>query len=105
MPDNLKGRRSREGAWIEIAFKILSCKAFLVAPARERGLKSYDMPLVQGADIGRSREGAWIEILIWVLKTWISKVAPVRERGLKWQLRVVNIDKPAVAPVRERGLK
>ena len=53
----------------------------------------------------RSREGAWIEILIWVLKTWISKVAPVRERGLKWQLRVVNIDKPAVAPVRERGLK
>ena len=53
----------------------------------------------------RSREGAWIEILIWVLKTWISKVAPVRERGLKWQLRVVNIDKPAVAPGGGRGLK
>ena len=33
-----------------------------VAPVRERGLKSYDMPLVQGADIGRSRKGAWIEI-------------------------------------------
>ena len=33
-----------------------------VAPARERGLKSYDMPLVQGADI----------------------VAPARERGLKY---------------------
>ena len=39
MPDNLKGRRSREGAWIEIAFCGISDKSIRVAPARERGLK------------------------------------------------------------------
>ena len=35
----LKRRRSREGAWIEIAFGGNSAKKQAVAPVRERGLK------------------------------------------------------------------
>ena len=55
-------RRSREGAWIEIA-------------AAAGG--AYAPP-------GRSREGAWIEI--YAVNTRIGRaatVAPARERGLK----------------------
>ena len=33
--------RSREGAWIEIAIIFSGTEAFMVAPARERGLKFY----------------------------------------------------------------
>ena len=56
----------------------------MVAPARERGLKSAGalkfFPWLQG----RSREGAWIEILTRLYDHKYSKVvAPARERGLK----------------------
>ena len=58
----LEGRRSREGAWIEIA--------------------PQTFPLHRPH--GRSREGAWIEIISSSSASicW-RKVAPVRERGLK----------------------
>ena len=55
-------RRSREGAWIEIALSANYNLGEGVAPVRERGLKS---PLYINAGVffsGRSREGAWIEI-------------------------------------------
>ena len=79
-----EGRRSREGAWIEIFHGALNTHVQRVAPARERGLKLRMLPILktlhcvaparerglklqegrknQGIP-GRSREGAWIEIL------------------------------------------
>ena len=54
--------RSREGAWIEIASIGQNLLAALVAPARERGLKSYPMDIYLAMVRRRSREGAWIEI-------------------------------------------
>ena len=54
-------RRSREGAWIEIKISLLLIFNYLVAPARERGLK-FDFYWPSFAHLGRSREGAWIEI-------------------------------------------
>ena len=54
--------RSREGAWIEIKAMIGQCSAIIVAPARERGLKSLLQSIPKGQQDGRSREGAWIEI-------------------------------------------
>ena len=76
-------RRSREGAWIEMAIWLQYCRSCDVAPVRERGLK-------------------WKIILKMIMKNF---VAPVRERGLK----LVNSQASAaiypVAPVRERGLK
>ena len=54
-------RRSREGAWIEIA--------------------NYNIG--EGVTAGRSREGAWIEILVCCGIITQGKVAPARERGLK----------------------
>ena len=53
--------RSREGAWIEIPLKINNVSMILVAPVRERGLKSRHL----------------------VFTTYNQAVAPVRERGLK----------------------
>ena len=54
--------RSREGAWIEIAGALTTTYRTNVAPARERGLKSWlvTLKILGGC---RSREGAWIEIL------------------------------------------
>ena len=59
MPDNLKGRRSREGAWIEIV--------------------AVDKSKV--GDCGRSREGAWIEMDLCLL---IIIVRACRSREGAW---------------------
>ena len=56
-------RRSREGAWIEMARALWN--------GAHRG--------------GRSREGAWIEIKVQTQAQLSMKVAPVRERGLKYR--------------------
>ena len=57
----LKGCRSREGAWIEIASEASSATTYTVAPVRERGLK-FERCEVETILLRRSREGAWIEI-------------------------------------------
>ena len=58
----------------------------MVAPARERGLKSQHRKNHAKFD-GRSREGAWIEI--WEVMCAVKDffVAPARERGLKYLRR------------------
>ena len=77
-------RRSREGAWIEINNKTgLPLPQNLVAPVRERGLKSSTDGAVS-YDTSRSREGAWIEICVNQHFNNSALVAPVRERGLKF---------------------
>ena len=55
------GGRSREGAWIEIIEDGTANISLRVAPARERGLKSFIQEVVD----------------------FIDMVAPARERGLK----------------------
>ena len=77
-------RRSREGAWIEICTQRIAQSLALVAPARERGLKSA----------GEQQN------------TIIPAVAPARERGLKSPIPGLR-EQPtnSVAPARERGLK
>ena len=74
--------RSREGAWIEIRPQRERCCCYIVAPARERGLK-----LVKGQ------------------KNAVQWVAPARERGLKLLLAALQRLPIVVAPARERGLK
>ena len=54
--------RSREGAWIEMSCICGAAPAPVVAPARERGLKSAAWPSAPQS-LSRSREGAWIEIV------------------------------------------
>ena len=54
--------RSREGAWIEITSSASTPTGGVVAPARERGLKSGNGQCVACMKLGRSREGAWIEM-------------------------------------------
>ena len=61
-------------------YKILR---FIVAPARERGLKSNSAAR-HAATVGRSREGAWIEIFRSPTLEKLWPVAPARERGLKF---------------------
>ena len=56
-------RRSREGAWIEMALRKELDNNPAVAPARERGLKYEYTEPITNATYGRSREGAWIEIV------------------------------------------
>ena len=58
------GSRSRKGAWIEIIQLFAYLPLPIVAPVRERGLKS----------------AAEARLHIWLV------VAPVRERGLKFKL-------------------
>ena len=122
-----EGRRSREGAWIEIFHGALNTHVQRVAPARERGLKLRMLPILktlhcvaparerglklqegrknQGIP-GRSREGAWIEISgADELANFRRGVAPARERGLKWYLYLDYSYIITVAPARERGLK
>ncbi len=54
--------RSREGAWIEMDFPNMLGKMIIVAPVRERGLKSSVATALTKSVASRSREGAWIEI-------------------------------------------
>ena len=99
--------RSREGAWIEIPCicheiskqgivapvrerGLKSCphmrhnKVAPVAPVRERGLKSPRAPWSVVLLPSRSREGAWIEMVHMSCDACATAgVAPVRERGLK----------------------
>ena len=83
-PKDLTCRRSREGAWIEMA----------------RTLEG------SSPNSGRSREGAWIEMLAQYHFTTALVVAPARERGLKSFRRRVGVGQRInVAPARERGLK
>ena len=77
----------------------------VVAPVRERGLKSSDVRKISSLTAGRSREGAWIEIFDSCAYVARYVVAPVRERGLKSVLYRVSRKETGVAPVRERGLK
>ena len=76
----------------------------IVAPARERGLKSA-AGVNSNAQLGRSREGAWIEIVRNSFLKNNSRVAPARERGLKSPVREAQAVWSRVAPARERGLK
>ena len=98
-------RRSREGAWIEISWRTAKRNhTGIVAPVRERGLKSHKIPLcccllpvapvrerglkyevikLSLDNLSRSREGAWIEIGRIFCWCGFYFVAPVRERGLK----------------------
>ena len=74
--------RSREGAWIEISRRYVYNGLHVVAPVRERGLKSNGS-VIDTNPSGRSREGAWIEINACSQSPCSKWVAPVRERGLK----------------------
>ena len=53
--------RSRKGAWIEVASSHLQDDTGVVAPVRERGLKSAGY-LKHHTYRRRSRKGAWIEV-------------------------------------------
>ena len=62
-----------------------------VAPARERGLKSYVAECINRHYKRRSREGAWIEIFRPARYQPELQVAPARERGLKFKQSTKNI--------------
>ena len=96
--------RSRKGAWIEIGDSGNMSKNRVVAPVRERGLKSHCTErLITNYFVAPVRErGLKFGRLE---KTKDIRVAPVRERGLKWPGLQVQAVLSLVAPVRERGLK
>ena len=61
---DIDDRRSREGAWIEMAARPDGSMVVEVAPVRERGLKSNHFTDKKYITYCRSREGAWIEIAV-----------------------------------------
>ena len=110
---------------MKLKYVFYAAASMAVAPARERGLKSFIQEVVDFID-SRSREGAWIEIAsckagiyrlfsrsregAWIEIPTLERlwpygfVAPARERGLKL-LRLHKNRLILVAPARERGLK
>ena len=64
-------------------YMIKSLWFMVVAPVRERGLKSDPWKHWTQESACRSRKGAWIEIAKAANRQAQVAVAPVRERGLK----------------------
>jgi hypothetical protein len=75
--------RSLTGAWIEMIISSVMCLSLMVAPSRERGLKSQ-AGTADRRDEGRSLTGAWIEMAQVTSSAIWPLVAPSRERGLKY---------------------
>ena len=76
-----------------------------VAPARERGLKSFVAHRRVICFARRSREGAWIEM--WMSNTNLVEVAGRSREGAWIEIgnRINAYPAYLVAPARERGLK
>ena len=122
----MKLSRSREGAWIEIDSATATIAPSVVAPARERGLKShctYYSPIsvsrsregawieiaqiseIESKKAGRSREGAWIEMNIFMVLL-LKKLCRSREGAwIEISPSAILARSIIVAPARERGLK
>ena len=79
----------------------------MVAPVRERGLKSCGQCLGCRLDNGRSREGAWIEMVDYPENDYEEFYGRSREGA--WieisDVDIYRLQAKMVAPVRERGLK
>ena len=97
--------RSREGARIEISSLSKKASMNLVAPARERGLKSYPCAIpAKSAVVAPARERG-LKCTICYIPVTYDMVAPARERGLKLHSYNTLNWWVIVAPARERGLK
>ena len=126
MDSRLKLRRSREGAWIEIAAFLAAIASFIVAPARERGLKWKVSALTAGYNLvaparerglkscgqclgcrldSRSREGAWIEIGEIPRASYIQACRSREGAWIEIRYLAATFKSWMVAPARERGLK